>query len=178
MTDKFIDEETKYKRLERLNEKNREACLKSNERFVGKVLKVLVEGKTEKDGKITLNSRADNNKIVHFEDNTKNIGDFVNVKLYSNNKVKVPVVKMVAVQENQAGKFVYKLDENNIPKLVYIKTSGQTGDCWIVSEGVVKGDRIVTDGIQKVIPGQPITIVSPDEMQKIKKNEMTDEDKE
>lgn len=81
MTDKFIDEETKYKRLERLNEKNREVCLKSNEKFVGKTIKVLIEGKTEKDGKIILNSRADNNKIIHFEDNTKNIGDFVNVKI-------------------------------------------------------------------------------------------------
>ncbi len=81
MTDKFIDEDTKYKRLERLNEKNREVCLKSNEKFTGKTLKVLVEDKTEKDGKIILNSRADNNKIVHFEDETKNIGDFVNVKI-------------------------------------------------------------------------------------------------
>lgn len=81
MTDKFIDEETKYKRLERLNEKNREVCLKSNEKFVGKTLKVLVENKTEKDGKIILNSRADNNKIVHFEDNSKNTGDFAYVKI-------------------------------------------------------------------------------------------------
>ncbi len=81
MTDKFIDEETKYKRLERLNEKNREECLKSNEKFVGKILNVLVEGKTEKDGSIILNSRAGNNKIVHFTDDKKNIGDFANVKI-------------------------------------------------------------------------------------------------
>ena len=81
MVDKFIPENVKYERLERLNEKNREVCLKSNEKFVGKVLNVLVEGKTEKDGVIVLNSRAGNNKIVHFVDDTKNIGDFVNVKI-------------------------------------------------------------------------------------------------
>ena len=81
MIDKFIPENIKYERLERLNEKNREVCLKSNEKFTGKVLKVLVEGKTEKEGKITLNSRADNNKIVHFESNQYNIGDFANVKI-------------------------------------------------------------------------------------------------
>ena len=81
MTDKFLSEEVKYERLERLNEKNREVCLKSNKKFIGKTLKVLVEGKTEKDGKILLNSRADNNKIVHFEDNSKNIGDFASVKI-------------------------------------------------------------------------------------------------
>ena len=81
MTDKFLSEEVKYERLNRLNEKNREVCLKSNQKFIGKILNVLVEGKTEKDGKTILNSRADNNKIVHFEDSTKNIGDFVNVEI-------------------------------------------------------------------------------------------------
>ena len=81
MTDKFLSEEVKYERLERLNEKNREVCLKSNEKFVGKVLNVLVESKTEKAGKVVLNSRAGNNKIVHFEDESKNIGDFVDVKI-------------------------------------------------------------------------------------------------
>ena len=81
MTDKFIPENIKYERLERLNEKNREVCLQSNKKFEGKVLTVLVEGKTEKNGKLILNSRADNNKIVHFESDKYDIGDFVNVKI-------------------------------------------------------------------------------------------------
>ncbi len=81
MTDKFLPENVKYERLERLNNKNREVCLKSNKKFLGKILKVLVEGKTEKDGVIILNSRADNNKIVHFTDNKKDIGDFAFVKI-------------------------------------------------------------------------------------------------
>ena len=81
MVDKFLTEEVKYERLNRLNEKNREVCLKSNEKFVGKTLKVLVESKTEKEGKITLNGRADNNKIVHFESSVNEIGDFVDVKI-------------------------------------------------------------------------------------------------
>ncbi len=81
MTDKFLSEQVKYERLEKLNEKNREVCLKSNEKFIGKILNVLVEGVTVKDETRVLNSRAGNNKIVHFEDNTKNIGDFANVKI-------------------------------------------------------------------------------------------------
>ena len=81
MVDKFLSEEVKYERLNRLNEKNREVCLKSNEKFVGKTLNVLVESKTEKDGKIVLNGRADNNKIVHFESSSNEIGDFVDVKI-------------------------------------------------------------------------------------------------
>ncbi len=81
MTDKFLSEEIKYERLERLNNKNKEVCLKSNEKFAGKTLKVLVENITNKNGKRILNARADNNKIVHFEDSEKQIGDFTNVKI-------------------------------------------------------------------------------------------------
>lgn len=105
-------------------------------------------------GTVTLRATFSNpdNQLLH--------GEFVTVKLYSNNKVKVPVVHQTAVLENQAGKYVYKLDDKDIPQLTYIKTGGQSGDYWIITEGVQIGDRIVTDGLQKVTPGQPVTITS------------------
>lgn len=98
-------------------------------------------------------------------------GEFLTAKLYANKPSNVPVVPVTAVQENQAGKYVYKLDEKDLPQLVYIKTKGQAGDSWIVEEGVKKGDRIVTDGIQKLTPGRPVTIVSQEEMKKIEAEE-------
>lgn len=100
-------------------------------------------------------------------------GEFLTVKLYANKPSNIPVVPQTAVQENQAGKFVYKLDEQDLPQLVYIKTKGQSGNDWIVEEGLKKGDRIVTDGLQKVVPGKPVTIVSKEEMEKIKSKELT-----
>ena len=89
-------------------------------------------------GTVTMRATFDNpnNELIH--------GEFVTVKLYSNNPVEVPVVPVTAVLENQAGKYVYKLDENNLPQLVYVKTGEQNGDNWIIKEGVQKGDRIVT----------------------------------
>lgn len=101
-----------------------------------------------------------NNELIH--------GEFVTVKLYSNKPVEVPVAPITAVLENQAGKYVYKLDENNLPQLVYVKTGEQNGENWIIKEGLKKGDRIVTEGLQKVTPGKPVTIVTADEMKKIK----------
>lgn len=91
-----------------------------------------------------------NNQLLH--------GEFVTVKLYSNNPVKTPIVPLTAVQENQAGKYVYKIDNQNLPQLVYIKVNGQYGDNWIVKEGLNSGDKIIVDGIQKVTPNQPVTI--------------------
>ncbi len=113
-------------------------------------------------GTVTLRAtfKNPNNRLLH--------GEFVTVKLYSNNKVKVPVVHQTAVQENQAGKYVYKLDDKDLPQLTYIKVSQQTGDYWVVTEGLNIGDRVITDGLQKVTPGHPVTIVTPEEMAKIK----------
>ncbi len=98
-------------------------------------------------------------------------GEFLTAKLYANKPSNVPVVPLVAVQENQAGKYVYKLDENDLPQLTYIKTKGQNGDTWIVEDGLKKGDRIVTNGLQKLTPGRPVTIVSQEEMKKIEAEE-------
>ena len=106
-----------------------------------------------------------NNELIH--------GEFVTVKLYSNNPVEVPVAPVTAVLENQAGKYVYKLDDKNLPQLVYVKTGEQNGDNWIIKEGLQKGDRIVTEGLQKVTPGKPVTIVTAEEMKKIKTEQVT-----
>ena len=103
-------------------------------------------------GTVTLRATFKNpeNQLLH--------GEFVNIKLYSNKPVKTPIVPLVAVQENQAGKYVYKVNEQNLPELVYIKVDGQHGENWIVKDGIQTGDRIIVDGIQKVIPGSPVTI--------------------
>jgi membrane fusion protein (multidrug efflux system) len=112
-------------------------------------------------GTVTLRATFQNpeNKLLH--------GEFVNVKLYANHPTRVPVVPIVAVQENQEGKYVYKIDEKGLPQLTYIKVQGQTGENWIVREGLQAGDKIITDGIQKVMPGAPVKIVTEEEMKKL-----------
>ena len=119
----------------------------------------------EATGTVTMRATFDNpdNILLH--------GEFVNVKLYSNNTVKVPVVPQVAIQENQAGKYVYKVDENNIANLVYIKTGIQKGENWVVTEGLKVGDRVVVDGLQKVMPGAPITEITEEDKAKMTSTE-------
>lgn len=122
-------------------------------------------------GTVTLRATFENpyNQLIH--------GEFVTIKLYANRPTEVPVVPVTAVMENQAGKFVYKIDKDNLPQLVYIKVSEQKGDYWIVTEGVEKGDKIVAEGLQKVVPAKPVTIVSEEEMKKIKSESVVEEKK-
>lgn len=106
-----------------------------------------------------------NNTLLH--------GEFVTIKLYSNNPVKTPVVPQIAVLENQEGKYVYVVGTDNLPELTYIKVNGQYGSNWIVTKGLKEGDKIITDGLQKVTPGKPVTIVSQEEMAKQKQKNIT-----
>lgn len=118
-------------------------------------------------GTVTMRATFENpdNALIH--------GEFVTVKLYANKPVNVPVAPVTAVLENQAGKYVYKLDEQDLPQLVYVKTGEQVGHNWIITEGLQKGDRIITEGLQKVTPGKSVKIVSDEEMQKIKSEKVT-----
>ena len=78
MIEDFIDEEEKKKRLAILNDKVKEASLKSNEKYIGKTLEILIDG--VKDG--VFQGRTRNNKVVHIQDNKNyEIGQFVNVKI-------------------------------------------------------------------------------------------------
>lgn len=118
-------------------------------------------------GTVTLRAtfQNPNNKLLH--------GEFVNVRLFANNPVKVPVVPIVAVQENQEGKYVYTIDNKGLPKLTYIKTQGQSGDNWVVKDGLKYGDKVIVEGILKVTPGSPVKIVSKEQMEVIKAKKQT-----
>lgn len=86
-------------------------------------------------------------------------GEFVKIKMYSAIPINVPIVPQTAVMENPQGKYVYTLDKDNIAKITTIKVSGQYQNNWIVQSGLKQGDKIIVEGLQKVIPDSPVTVV-------------------
>ena len=98
-------------------------------------------------------------------------GDFGRIIIYSKQKDNVPAVPQIATMENQEGRYVYVLDEENLPRMTYIKTSGQTSDGkWVVTSGIKEGDRIILTGLQKVIPGTPVRIIDNEQDNKKQEN--------
>ena len=121
----------------------------------------------ETTGTITLRATFPNPKDQLIQ------GDFGRTIIYSKSKDNVPAVPQVATLENQEGRYVYVLDEKNLPRIAYIKTNGQTEDGkWVVTEGVKEGDKIITSGLQKVVPGRPVRIIDENDNQQVK-NEKT-----
>lgn len=120
----------------------------------------------ETTGTITLRATFPNPKDELIQ------GDFGRVTIYSKSKDAMPIVPQSATLENQEGLYVYVLDNENLPRMTYIKTMGQTEDnMWIVSEGVKAGDRILSGGMQKVIPGKPVRIVDSIPQEKVQKKQ-------
>ena len=79
--DKYIPEKEKTERLARLNEKVRENCLKSNKKYVGREMEVLIEGFETHKGKNIITGRTRNNKLVHIPCDINRTGEFLNVKI-------------------------------------------------------------------------------------------------
>jgi tRNA-2-methylthio-N6-dimethylallyladenosine synthase len=81
-TDLYVDEDVKTERLARLNEKNRECCLKSNQKYLGRELEVLIENFEDRGekGKV-ITGRTRNNKIVHIQCDKDLTSEFVMVKI-------------------------------------------------------------------------------------------------
>lgn len=77
----FLSEEVKRDRLEILNLQNKDNCLKSNQKYVGRELEVLIETFENHKGKNILTGRTRNNKIVHIQNDENLVGEFVNVKI-------------------------------------------------------------------------------------------------
>lgn len=95
-------------------------------------------------------------------------GDYGRAIIYSNKTDPTPVIKTKAIQENQEGKYVYKVDKNGVPTLTYIKVLEHKGDYTLVKSGLDIGDTIAVGGLQQIIPGVPAKIVDylPPEPQK------------
>lgn len=150
--------------IDKVNEKRKvELFFTNGDKYTYDGVQDFLDNKVDQTtGTVTMRATFQNpdNKLLH--------GEFVNVRVYANNPTLVPVVPIVAVQENQEGKYVYVLDEKGLPKLTYIKVQGQSGDNWIVKEGLKQGDKVIVDGILKVTPGSPVKILSKKEMEKLK----------
>lgn len=79
--DNFVSDDTKKLRMGALLELQCEISHSINDTYVDTVQRVLVDSFTEKDGICTYNARTSTNKLVHFNAERANIGEFINVKI-------------------------------------------------------------------------------------------------
>ena len=77
-----VPDEIKHKRFNRLKELVESQIEENNQKYVGTIQKVLVEGES-KNNRELLTGRTDSNKVVIFEGDKSLIGQMVNLKIVS-----------------------------------------------------------------------------------------------
>ena len=75
-----VPDEIKHKRYDRLCDIQNEIANEINQTYVGKEIRVLVDGKSKNNERV-YTSRTEGNKIVHFECDKDHTGNFINVKI-------------------------------------------------------------------------------------------------
>jgi membrane fusion protein (multidrug efflux system) len=83
-------------------------------------------------------------------------GLFVTLVIESKTKKNMSMVPQAAVQANQQGKFVLFIDKDNKVKQRPVVLGRRLNAMWVVESGLVAGDRVIIEGLQKVRPGVEI----------------------
>ncbi len=80
-------------------------------------------------------------------------GQFVKVIVQRDEIRSEKVIPQIAIQEDQQGKFVLVVDGENRVQKRPIQVGEKHGVKWIVKEGLQIGERVISEGLQKVRPG-------------------------
>ncbi len=83
-------------------------------------------------------------------------GQYVNVLIRCSEGTRRPVVPQSAVQEDRDGRYVFVVDGENKAQKRRIKTGAAIGTNWAVESGLMAGETLIVQGVQKVKPGQAV----------------------
>jgi len=87
-------------------------------------------------------------------------GQFVRVGLTVGNRPAM-LLPQTAVLQNDQGRFVYVLGEENKAQVRPIQTDGWQGNQWVVVGGLKEGDKVIADNLLRVRPGSPVRPLDP-----------------
>ena len=63
------------------------------------------------------------------------------------------MVPDAAIGSEQARKFVYLIDQDNVARLRYVTLGQLVDDLRVIKEGLSAGDRVVVNGLMRVRQG-------------------------
>jgi membrane fusion protein (multidrug efflux system) len=88
-------------------------------------------------------------------------GMFVTARIIGAMRPNAIVVPQLAVQQGSNGHLVYVVNASGVAEIRPVVVGDYYGEKDIVIQtGLAKGDRVVVDGVLKVVPGQPVTVVA------------------
>ncbi|KFD19858.1 MULTISPECIES: MdtA/MuxA family multidrug efflux RND transporter periplasmic adaptor subunit [Tatumella] len=86
---------------------------------------------------------------------------FVNIRLRVNTLKNALVIPVAALQMNTKGYFVWVVGPQNKVRRASVTTGPQQGALQVIDSGLQAGDRVVTDGLDRLNEGTAVNIVTP-----------------
>jgi membrane fusion protein (multidrug efflux system) len=83
-------------------------------------------------------------------------GQFVSVRLEGFARTSALAVPQRAVQQGLGRQFVFVVGPGDSVVARDVKPGPWSGNLWLIDSGLVAGDRVIVDGIQKVAPGRVV----------------------
>lgn len=100
----------------------------------------------------TLEARA----IVANPDRQLLPGQFVRATITGISAENAIVVPEIALMQGPQGQFVYTVDKAGRAQVRPVRLGQKLGDNWLVLSGLTAGDKVIIEGIIKVIPGASV----------------------
>src|SRR5215472_17145190 len=94
-------------------------------------------------------------------ENTLWPNQFVNVHLLLEKRKDAITMPAAAIQRGPNGSFVYAVDGNNTVQMKPVQIALTQGNAVVVASGVQPGDRVVTDGQEKLQVGTKVSPQAP-----------------
>ena len=85
---------------------------------------------------------------------------YVTLNWETTDQEKELLVPQVSVLENQLGRYVLVVSKENLVVSKNIRIGRKVGDSYVVKQGLKEGDNVITQGLQKVRPGQTVKATS------------------
>ncbi len=95
--------------------------------------------------------------IFPNKDNTLFPNQFVNVRLLVDTLRDAVIVPSAAIQHSPEGTFVYIVKKDNTVAIKEVGVGLSDGEETAIASGLVAGDLVVTDGVDKLQPGSKVT---------------------
>jgi multidrug efflux system membrane fusion protein len=114
--------------------------------------------------------------IFENPENTLWPNEFVNVHLLLETRKDAITAPAAAIQRGPQGTFAYLVDNNNTVKMQLVQISLTQGNTVVIASGLQAGDRVVTDGQEKLQAGSKVQPQAPQQQGGQSRNaQVTDE---
>ena len=90
-------------------------------------------------------------------------GQFTKVRLLLDVMEDATVVPQKSLIQEKGASYIYVMRRDSTVERRYIEVSAEFGNNMVVERGIIPGEMVVTEGVNKLTPGIKVTVARPED---------------